>query len=70
MFRAGGARRAVRAENAVARAAGVGRCGAMGAKYLPTIKDQRANERYRQKQQPMPKFKKSAAGGGKKRRKG
>ena len=42
----------------------------MGAKYLPTIKDQRATERYRQKQQPMPKFKKSAAGGGKKRRKG
>ncbi len=41
----------------------------MGAKYLPTIKDQRAAERYRQKQQPMPKFKKAPAGGGKKRRK-
>ncbi len=42
----------------------------MGAKYLPTIKDQRASERYRQKHQPMPKFKKSAAGAAKKRRKG
>ncbi len=30
----------------------------MGAKYLPTIKDQKATERFMQKQKPLPKFKK------------
>ena len=33
----------------------------MGAKYLPTIKDQKAAQRFLQKQKPMAKFKKSAA---------
>ncbi len=35
----------------------------MGAKYLPTIKDQRANQRFQQKQNPLRKFKKSTEGG-------
>jgi hypothetical protein len=30
----------------------------MGAKYLPTVKDQRAAARFLQKQKPMRKFKK------------
>lgn len=32
----------------------------MGAKYLPTIKDLKASQRFRQKQNPLPLFKKSA----------
>ncbi len=31
----------------------------MGAKYLPTIKDLKASERFKQKQSPLHKFKKS-----------
>jgi hypothetical protein len=31
----------------------------MGAKYLPTIKDQKASQRFQQKQNPLRKFKKS-----------
>jgi hypothetical protein len=31
----------------------------MGAKYLPTIKDIKASQRFQQKQNPLPKFKKS-----------
>lgn len=31
----------------------------MGAKYLPTIKDLKASQRFQQKQNPMRKFKKS-----------
>lgn len=34
----------------------------MGAKYLPTIKDLKASQRFQQKQNPLPKFKKSAGG--------
>ncbi len=34
----------------------------MGAKYLPTIKDQRASQRFQQKQNPIPAFKKSSGG--------
>ena len=33
----------------------------MGAKYLPTIKDQKATERFHQKQNPQRKFKKGPA---------
>jgi hypothetical protein len=33
----------------------------MGAKYLPTIKDQKANQRFQQKVKPLHKFKKSPA---------
>jgi hypothetical protein len=32
----------------------------MGAKYLPTIKDLKANQRFRQKQARLPKAKKPA----------
>jgi hypothetical protein len=32
----------------------------MGAKYLPTIKDLKASQRFQQKQNPLPKFKKSS----------
>jgi hypothetical protein len=32
----------------------------MGAKYVPTIKDLKASARFQQKQNPMPKFKKSS----------
>jgi hypothetical protein len=35
------------------------RLAPMGAKYLPTIKDLKASERYKQKQSPLHKFKKS-----------
>jgi hypothetical protein len=35
---------------------------AMGAKYLPTIKDLKASQRFQQKQNPLPKFKKMPAG--------
>ncbi len=31
----------------------------MGAKYLPTIKDQKASQRFHQKQNPLPKTRKS-----------
>lgn len=31
----------------------------MGAKYLPTIKDLKASQRFQQKQKPLPDFKKS-----------
>jgi hypothetical protein len=30
----------------------------MGAKYLPTIKDLKASQRFQQKQKPLPQFKK------------
>ncbi len=40
--------------------------GCMGAKYLPTIKDQKANLRFQQKQNPLRKFKKSNPVSGKK----
>jgi len=40
----------------------------MGIKYVPTIKDQKANQRYQQKINPLPKTKKTpSAKGGKKR---
>jgi hypothetical protein len=32
----------------------------MGAKYVPTIKDLKANQRFQQKQNPLRKFKKAA----------
>lgn len=32
----------------------------MGAKYLPTIKDLKANQRFQQKQKPLPQFKKES----------
>jgi hypothetical protein len=32
----------------------------MGAKYLPSTKDQKANLRFQQKQNPLRKFKKAA----------
>jgi hypothetical protein len=32
----------------------------MGAKYLPTIKDLKASQRFQQKQNPLHKFKKSS----------
>jgi hypothetical protein len=35
----------------------------MGAKYLPTIKDQKASQRFQQKQNPLPKFKKASGAG-------
>jgi hypothetical protein len=38
----------------------------MGAKYLPTIKDQKATQRFMQKQKPLPRFKKASAAGAKK----
>jgi hypothetical protein len=34
----------------------------MGAKYLPTIKDLKAIQRFQQKQNPLHKFKKSPGG--------
>ena len=33
----------------------------MGAKYIPSIKDLKANERFQQKQNPLRKFKKAPA---------
>jgi hypothetical protein len=36
----------------------VGGCVGMGAKYQPSIKDQKANQRYQRKQNPMPHVKK------------
>jgi hypothetical protein len=41
----------------------------MGAKYLPTIKDLKASQRFQQKQNPLRKFKKAADGQGAKKRK-
>jgi hypothetical protein len=41
----------------------------MGAKYLPTIKDLKASQRFQQKQKPLPQFKKSAAAQAKKSKK-
>ena len=38
----------------------------MGAKYLPTIKDQKATQRFMQKQKSLPKFKKASGPGVKK----
>jgi hypothetical protein len=38
----------------------LGRLARMGAKYLPTIKDQKAMQRFQQKQNPLRKFKKGA----------
>lgn len=32
----------------------------MGAKYLPTIKDQKANQRFKQQQNPLHKLNRSA----------
>ena len=34
----------------------------MGAKYLPTIKDLKASQRFQQKQKPLHKFKKQPDG--------
>jgi hypothetical protein len=31
----------------------------MGAKYLPTVKDMKASQRFQQKQKPLRKFKKN-----------
>ena len=35
----------------------------MGAKYLPTIKDQKYNQRYHSKRNPLPVFRKDAVAG-------
>ncbi|HYD84744.1 MAG TPA: hypothetical protein VEA63_11845 [Opitutus sp.] len=40
----------------------------MGAKYLPTIKDLKATQRFLQKQKPLPKFKKETGGAAAKRK--
>lgn len=45
----------------IAEAEQYGRLGRMGAKYLPTIKDLKASQRFLQKQRPLTKFKKSPA---------
>ena len=42
----------------------------MGAKYLPTIKDMKASQRFQQKQNPLPKFKKSGGAPAAKKKKG
>jgi hypothetical protein len=42
-------------------AANIDGVGGMGAKYLPTIKDQKASQRFQQKQNRLPEFKKSAS---------
>jgi len=52
--------------NGFARGDEIRRFRCMGAKYLPSIKDQKAAQRFQQKQSPMPQFKKPAP---KKRRK-
>lgn len=41
----------------------------MGAKYLPTIKDLKASQRFQQEQNPLPKFKKAGASPAKKQKK-
>jgi hypothetical protein len=43
-------------------------CG-MGAKYLPTIKDLKASQRFKQKQSPLHKFKKTPDASGAKKSK-
>jgi hypothetical protein len=40
----------------------------MGAKYLPTIKDQKASQRFHQKQNPLPKTRKAPAAGSRKKK--
>ncbi len=47
----------------------LGPARAMGAKYLPTVKDMKATQRFQQKQNALPVFKKSSpkAKGGKKK---
>jgi hypothetical protein len=39
----------------------------MGAKYLPTIKDLKASQRFKQKQKPLHKFKKTPDASGAKK---
>lgn len=39
----------------------------MGAKYLPTVKDLKASQRFHQKQNPLPKTKKQGPRSGKKK---
>ena len=46
------------------------RLWSMGAKYLPTIKDQKASQRFQQKQNPLRKFKKEGGLPGAKKKKG
>lgn len=48
-------------EIVVARSGQYRRPSGMGAKYLPTIKDLKASQRFQQKQRPFHKFKKSSA---------
>jgi hypothetical protein len=43
----------------IARRSGSGRPEYMGAKYYPTEKDRKLNQRFQQKQNPLPKFKNS-----------
>jgi hypothetical protein len=43
----------------VARRPDSGRPACMGAKYYPTEKDRKLNQRFQQKQNPLPKFKNS-----------
>jgi hypothetical protein len=52
--------------NPVAGAGDFVRGGRMGAKYLPTIKDLKASQRFQQKQNPLRKFKKQPDGAAKK----
>jgi hypothetical protein len=47
----------------------VGGLAGMGAKYLPTIKDLKASQRFQQKQKPLPQFKKSGGAQAKKSKK-
>jgi len=47
---------------------GFARHWGMGAKYLPTVKDQKASQRFHQKQNPLPKTKKQGPRSGKKGR--
>lgn len=44
----------------IAGAAGIARPPAMGAKYIPSIKDQKAAVRFLKKQNPPPNYKKSS----------
>ena len=44
----------------IARPAHCRRLGGMGAKYLPTVKDAKADKRFQQKQTGVPNYKKSA----------
>ena len=44
----------------IARLRIFGGLGRMGAKYLPTHKDLKASQRFQQKQNVLPKFKKSS----------